>query len=217
MTAGTRLHPQTGTWIALLSILVQAPRFVIALLAADRLDVSANWRVALLVTTGVGTALALSLGSIYIAHALASFTRARRLLLLAWALLLACSGVLSAPLLVAGLAGEHLHEVLSTPKLRWFWSTAAVLAHELVVGGCMLGAVATRHGQPQAAVPPPPRRQGTSGLVLLGLNEPDTALEHPVKEATATCRGGCGWSGSVMGERAHQRYCSRRSARSTST
>ncbi len=211
MSSGAHLHPRAGVWIALLSILVQAPRLVVGLLAADRLEVSPAWRVALLVVTGVGTALVLALGSIYLAHTVAGFARARGLLLIAWGLLLACSGVLSAPVLVAGLSGEHLHEVLSTARQRWCWSAAAVLAHELVVAGCMLGAVVAQHGQQPAGLQAAPRRQGT-GLVLLGLNEPRTSVERPAAQPRATCRRGCGWSGSVMGERAHQRHCPRRLA-----
>jgi hypothetical protein len=50
---------------------------------------------------------------------LTRFERARGLLLLCWGLVLGCSAVPSAPLLVAGLSGQHLHQVLGTAELRW--------------------------------------------------------------------------------------------------
>lgn len=60
-----------GVGVALAAILVQAPRLVLAMLAADRQPVAAEAERGLLVVEGVGTALVLTGGNLYLAHALA--------------------------------------------------------------------------------------------------------------------------------------------------
>src|SRR5258708_36141806 len=61
----------TGVWIAMAAILVQAPRLVLAGLAADHQAIAATWGRALLVLAGCGTALVLTGGKPYLPPAIA--------------------------------------------------------------------------------------------------------------------------------------------------
>ena len=56
----------TGVWIAMAAILVQAPRLVLAVLAADHQAIAATWERALLILAGCGTALVLTGGNLYL-------------------------------------------------------------------------------------------------------------------------------------------------------
>jgi hypothetical protein len=89
---------RAGLAIALAAILVQAPRLVLVLLAADRLPVAAAAERALLVVAGIGTALVLTGGNLYLAHTVAQVKAWRRTLAVAWIAVLAASGGLVIPL-----------------------------------------------------------------------------------------------------------------------
>jgi hypothetical protein len=71
---------RSGQLIALAAILVQAPRLVLVILAADRQVVDATWERGLLVVAGVGTALVFTGGNLFLAHAMATVERWCRLL-----------------------------------------------------------------------------------------------------------------------------------------
>ncbi len=58
-----------GTVLAATAILVQAPRLVLTILAADRLPVADQAEQILLSVAAMGTAVAVTGGGIYIAHA----------------------------------------------------------------------------------------------------------------------------------------------------
>jgi MFS family permease len=131
-----------GVGVALAAILVQAPRLVLAVLAADRQPVSAGAERALLVVAGVGTAVVLTGGNLYLAHSIARVRRWRRLLAAVWLAVLASSGGLVVPLVAAGLSGRSLPQLLSGEPLAWGWSLLAALAHEVTAAGCVLAAAA---------------------------------------------------------------------------
>ncbi len=131
-----------GVGVALAAILVQAPRLVLAVLAADRLPVAADAERALLVVAGVGTALVLTGGNLYLAHAIARVRRWRRALGVVWLAVLVSSGGLVVPLVAAGLSGRTLPQLLSGKGLAWSWSLLAALAHEVTAAGCVLAAAA---------------------------------------------------------------------------
>ena len=61
---------RSGVWIAMAAILVQAPRLVLAVLAADHQSIGAAWERGLLVVAGIGTATVLTGGNLYLAHAI---------------------------------------------------------------------------------------------------------------------------------------------------
>jgi hypothetical protein len=130
--------------LAAAAFLVQAPRLVLTVLAADRIRVAPGTQEQLLSVAAVGTALVLTGGGILMAHAALSAPRWRLALGVAWVLILTASAGLLAPAIAGGLAGQDLHEVLSSPTLRRAWAVLAALAHELAAAGCMLAAAALR-------------------------------------------------------------------------
>jgi hypothetical protein len=134
---------QIGHYIALAAILVQAPRLVLTLLAADRQPVEASWQRALLVIAGIGTAVVLTGGNLYLAHALATATRWRGQLACVWLAVLLSSGIMIVPLIAGGLGGRPFYEVLGSERLQWAWAVLASVAHEVTAAGCMLAAAAT--------------------------------------------------------------------------
>jgi MFS family permease len=140
-----------GVGVALAAILVQAPRLVLAVLAADRLPVDADAERALLVIAGVGTALVLTGGNLYLAHAIARVRRWRRALAAVWLAVLVSSGGLVVPLVAAGLRGRTLPQLLGSELLAWSWSLLAALAHEVTAAGCVLAAAAAAAGERLAA------------------------------------------------------------------
>src|ERR1700674_2382341 len=132
----------TGVWIAMAAILVQAPRLVLAVLAADHQVIAASWERGLLVLAGFGTALVLTGGNLYLAHTIARVRRWRRGLVVVWLVVLASTGGLVVPLIAAGIGGRTLPQVLDRQLLAWAWSLLAALAHEVTAAGCMLSAAA---------------------------------------------------------------------------
>jgi multisubunit Na+/H+ antiporter MnhB subunit len=58
------MTPTTGRKIAFAAVLVQAPRLILALLAADREPVGLEWQRGLLVVAGLGTAVVLTGGNL---------------------------------------------------------------------------------------------------------------------------------------------------------
>jgi hypothetical protein len=132
----------TGVWIAMAAILVQAPRLVLAMLAADHQMVDESWERGLLVMAGFGTALVLTGGNLYLAHAIARVRRWRAGLVVVWLVVLASTGGLVVPMIAAGIGGRTLPQVLDAHLLAWAWSLLAALAHEVTAAGCMLSAAA---------------------------------------------------------------------------
>jgi hypothetical protein len=133
---------RSGVWIAMAAILVQAPRLVLAVLAADHQSIGAAWERGLLVVAGIGTATVLTGGNLYLAHAIGSARRRRRWLVGVWLLVLASTGGLVVPLIAAGLGSRTLPQLLGGTALTWTWSGLAALAHEVTAAGCVLAAAA---------------------------------------------------------------------------
>jgi hypothetical protein len=131
-----------GLAIAMAAILVQAPRLVLAILAADRLPVAPAAERGLLVLAGIGTAVVLTGGNLFLAHTVAQVQAWRRTLAVAWLAVLAASGGLVLPLIVAGLGARSLPEVLGASRLVWAWALLAASAHELTAAGCVLASAA---------------------------------------------------------------------------
>jgi MFS family permease len=132
----------SGVWIAMAAILVQAPRLVLAVLAADRQVIAQGAERELLVLAGLGTAMVLTGGNLYLAHAIARVRRWRGGLVAVWLVVLASTGGLVVPMIAGGISGRSLPEILSSHSLAWAWSLLAALAHEVTAAGCMLSAAA---------------------------------------------------------------------------
>jgi hypothetical protein len=213
---------RAGYTLAGAAFLVQAPRLVLTILAADRLAVSLAAERALLTIAAVGTALVLTGGGIYLAHAALTAPRWRLPLGLAWTLVLTATAGLVAPAIAGGLAGRELHDILGSPELRSAWAVLASLAHELTAAGCMLAAAATS------------RRESAENLELRLWSERDRAVERaqraerelselraelvrssselPSAAERYPCEG-CGRTfGTQQARSGHQRSCPARSA-----
>jgi MFS family permease len=192
-----------GVGVALAAILVQAPRLVLAVLAADRQPVSVSAERALLVVAGVGTALVLTGGNLYLAHTLAWIRRWRRPLAAVWLAVLVSSGGLVVPLVAAGLRGRTLPELLGSDVLAWGWSLLAALAHEVTAAGCVLAAAAAA-GERAAAEQSHAREIEELQLQRDAARRELAALrlEHAGSEVATALR-----SGSGAGERAEPLSC----------
>ena len=143
------MTPTIGRVIALAAILVQGPRLILVLLAADRHPVSPGWQRGLVVVAGLGTALVLTGGNLYLAHTLATAKRWRSYLVVVWIVVLGSSGSLLVPTIAAGLSGRTLPEVLDSTELQWSWAVLAAVAHEVTAAGCMLASASLVAGSRQ--------------------------------------------------------------------
>jgi hypothetical protein len=222
-----------GLAIALAAILVQAPRLVLALLAADRLPVAPAAERALLVLAGIGTALVLTGGNLFLAHTVAQVHLWRRTLVAAWIAVLAASGGLALPLLVAGLSARSMPQVLCAGHLEWPWALLASIAHEVTAAGCVLASAAWA-GMPAATVAgsgaarfvarampagpgPVPADAGGPLPAPPGTAASPRSADRAAAADAVPCRAGCGRSFfSRQGEIAHLRRCPRRQARPVS-
>jgi hypothetical protein len=206
---------RAGLVIALAAILVQAPRLVLVLLAADRLPVAPGAERALLVLAGIGTAFVLTGGNLYLAHTVAQVEPWRRTLAAAWLTVLAASGGLALPLIVAGLTARTVPDILGAGRLEWAWALLAAIAHELTAAGCILASAAwastqaapAAEAKPAALVLPASLPAQSTGLLPGGSSAPLPRQTAPVS-SPVPCRAGCGRAfTSQQAEIAHQRYC----------
>jgi hypothetical protein len=128
-------HP--GRLFAAAATLVTAPRLVLAFLTGDGIAVPEGIRIALLSTSSVATAVAMTGGAAYLAHAIAVARRGRGVLTALWIAVLAFSSALMAPVLAAGLPRSALAAVLPSSAQQWAWAVCAVLAIDLVAAGAI--------------------------------------------------------------------------------
>jgi hypothetical protein len=200
---GTFMTARTaGVLIAVAAILVQAPRLVLALLAADRLPVGPGAERALLVLAGIGTALVLTGGNLFLAHTVAHVERWRRALTATWLAVLVCSGALIIPVIVAGLRARTLPDVLGPGRLEWTWAVLAALAHEATAAGCVLASAAWA-GAGAAGSAEPVSPPGSAPA----LRSAPLPAQLPA-EPGIPCRAGCGrLFATGQGEIAHLRHC----------
>ena len=132
-------------------------------------------------------------------------------------LVLAASGGLVLPLIVAGISARSVPQVLGSGRLEWTWALLAALAHELTAAGCVLAsaawaAQAAANGaglgrallKAAAALP-------AGGEALLPAGAAGAAVPPQPAADRIACRAGCGRSFvSQQGEIAHLRHCPRR-------
>ncbi len=130
-------------------------RLALAFLAADGVGVPTAWRIDLLAVASIATAIVLTGGTAYLAHAIAVAPSGRGVLIALWTAALACSGAQTAPAIVATLRSEALSAVLGAQR-HWGWAICAVLAADLVASGAML-ADARRSAADGLGYPVPPR------------------------------------------------------------
>ena len=142
-------HP--GRFVAVAATLVSAPRLVLAFLTGDGVALSPAVRIALLAASSIATAVAVTGGAAYLAHAMVTAQTGRRSLGAIWLAALLCSSALMAPLIVAGLPRSPLAGTLDSPASRWIWAVCAVLSVDLVAAGAMRAGAAERRDREQLA------------------------------------------------------------------
>jgi hypothetical protein len=197
------------------AVAVAAPALILSFLEGDGIEPASSWRVALLSARAIATALVLTGGAAYLAHAYAIAPRSRGALAACWCGAVLCSAVLIAPAIVGGLERTSLARVLTTPAAMWAWAVAAVLGPDLVAAGAMLA----------ASLPARERsddRIETSEIMSLGLSipsseaptPPSTPLPTPSPEPVSyPCFAGCGRSFDSPGKaRGHLAQCPKRKA-----
>jgi MFS family permease len=195
------MTPTTGRWIAFAAVVVQAPRLILALLAADREPVGLAWQRGLLVVAGLGTAVVLTGGNLYLAHALATARRWRAMLTAVWVAVLASSGALLVPMIAAGLSGRTLPQVLGSSDLQWSWAVLAAMAHEVTAAGCMLASTASGPASQELSQLSPLAQPLELAGSPLGPAEGQAEQAH-------SCPAGCGRSfRSAAAAAGHLRHC----------
>jgi hypothetical protein len=135
-------HP--GRFVAVAATLVSAPRLVLAFLTGDGVALPPAVRIALLAASSIATAVAVTGGAAYLAHAMVTAQTGRSTLGAIWLAALLCSSALMAPLIVAGLQHSPLAGTLAAPASRWAWAVCAVLSVDLVAAGAMRAGAAER-------------------------------------------------------------------------
>jgi len=180
-----------GVLFAIAAVTVTAPRLALAFLAADGVAVPTAWRIDLLAVSSVATAVVLTGGTAYLAHAIAVASAGRGVLVALWTAALVCSGALIAPAIVAMLRAQSLSAVLGVQR-HWGWSICAVLAVDLVASGAMLADARRSASDPVAH---PVRQGGGNPLSILpdrvqGVDSPTSTLSSdPLPHS---CPWGCG-------------------------
>jgi len=180
-----------GVLFAVAAVTVTAPRLALAFLAADGVAVPTAWRIDLLAVSSVATAVVLTGGTAYLAHAIAVASTGRGVLVALWTAALVCSGALIAPAIVATLRAQSLSAVLGVQR-HWGWSICAVLAVDLVASGAMLADARRSAADPVAH---PVRQGGGNPLSILpdrvqGMDSP--ALTLSSDPSAHPCPWGCG-------------------------
>jgi hypothetical protein len=213
-----------GLWIAMAAVVVATPRLVLTLLAGERIGIGSGPTAALIAISGAGAAVVLSAGQLYIVHVVGTVQR-RLTLAVLWAGILLMTAVLVVPMIIAGLEARTLPEVLTHPRSpgwpgRWAWAATAVLAVELAAAVCVYAA--RLHGreaeqraelEQQLCMLRAELAAARQALAQQQARRARRAVQNPESTSSSEvpCRHGCGFMGSAMGERAHQRFCPQRS------
>jgi MFS family permease len=205
-----RRRTPPGVLFAVAAVTVTAPRLALAFLAADGVVVPTSWRIDLLAVASIASAVVLTGGTAYLAHAIAVAHSGRGILIALWTAALVCSGALIAPAIVATLRSEQLSAVLGTQR-HWSWSICAVLAIDLVASGAML-ADARRPPVDRVSYPvEPPGADPVEGVGSPTLTPSPARLPY-------LCPWGCGRSfGTKDAANGHGRHCPVRAAQRAAT
>lgn len=196
---------------------VAAPALVLAFLESDGIVPSPVWKVVLLSARAIATALVLTGGAAYLAHAYATGDHGRGALAACWVGAVACSAILIAPAIVGGLDGTSLARVLTAPWSRWCWAVAAVLGTDLVAAGAMIAAAHRVVNDRLAAPVTTPSRYLSLGLSTLsvvgGPPSPTPPLTPSPDPVMYPCPAGCGKRfNSLDRARGHLAQCPTRKA-----
>jgi hypothetical protein len=165
-----------GRSLAMIALIVQAPRLILSILDADMIPIDKDTRQFLLVIAAIGTASILTGGQLYLIHVIGTVRKWRPGLVIIWLGVLTFSGAMIIPSVFGGLSSNLLPSVLSGEQKLW-WSLIAAMSHELTAAGCVLASIA--HDRDRAM------GMGESGLseddLILKLTIERNELEDKVK------------------------------------
>ena len=124
-----------GRWISLFPILALVPRLGLVVLAADRQEVSADTRAALLWLSSTALAVLVGLAEVYVGFAVISRRHAGLAGL--WVSITVLLNALIVPLSVSGLEAVPVWEILGSRGLQVAWGAGLGLLSTLCVCGCL--------------------------------------------------------------------------------
>lgn len=130
-----------GRSLAMIALIVQAPRLILSILDADQIPISPSTRQTLLIIAAIGTASILTGGQLYLIHVIGTVRKWRPGLVIIWLGVLTFSGAMIIPAVFGGLSSTLLPSVLSLEQKLW-WSLIAAMSHELTAAGCVLASIA---------------------------------------------------------------------------
>lgn len=130
-----------GRSLAMVALVVQAPRLILSILDADQIPISPSTRQSLLIVAAIGTASILTGGQLYLIHVIGTCSKWRSGLVIIWLGVLTFSGAMIIPAVFGGLSSTLLPSVLSLEQKLW-WSLIAAMSHELTAAGCVLASIA---------------------------------------------------------------------------
>lgn len=163
-----------GRSLAMIALIVQAPRLILSILDADQIAIQPSVRQTLLIIAAIGTASILTGGQLYLIHVIGTVRKWRPGLVIIWLGVLTFSGAMIIPAVFGGLSSTLLPSVLSLEQKLW-WSLIAAMSHELTAAGCVLASIA--HDRDRA-------EGGSSGLseddLLLKVTTERNELEEEV-------------------------------------
>ena len=144
--------------LVVIALLVTAPRLTLAFIIGDGVTVPSNIEVSLLVATGIGSGIVLTVGNAVIAHALARKSRQKGMLwwvlLIAWLAFLMSALILVTPPLVYGFRESKLVTVMPSGKAQWIWAITAVAVVEVLVGASIVASILEKESDvPQPKTP----------------------------------------------------------------
>ena len=128
-----------------IALLVTAPRLTLAFIIGDGITVPSNIEVGLLVATGIGSGIVLTVGNAILAHALARKSQQKGMLwwvlLMAWLAFLVSALILVTPPLVYGFRASKLAIVVPSQTAQWLWAITAVAVVEILVGASIVASI----------------------------------------------------------------------------
>ena len=164
--------------LVVIALLVTAPRLTLAFIIGDGVIVPSNIEVGLLVATGIGSGIVLTVGNAVLAHALARKSTQKGMLwwvlLMAWLAFLVSALILVTPPLVYGFRESKLITVVPSGAAQWAWAITAVAVVEILVGASIVASILENETGEQK--PSTPGALGRIGGALL------ERIEHNVRQ-----------------------------------
>lgn len=212
-----------GRWISLFPILALVPRLGLVVLAADRQEVSADTRAALLWLSSAALAVLVGLAEVYVGFAVISRRHAGLAVL--WVSITVLLNALIVPLSVSGLEAVPVWEILGSRSLQVAWGAGLGLLSTLCVCGCLWADVVREDSgladsyetHLLGRIAEEEARRGTLELEVAALRAAAEQASSAIAEVPQPTHAACGLCGYWHPEQrkvaGHITQCRRRAAR----